>query len=71
MLFGQFLDTCPRLFTYDDLIDRTMEISSDMRIGVFDCLYVALAEKEHCRVATVDKRFLELFPNLTIPLSAL
>jgi len=68
ILFDQFLDRCPRLFSYDHLIDRAMELSSDLRIGVFDCLYVALAEVENCNVVTVDRRFLEVFPGLTVSL---
>lgn len=48
-----------------------MDVSSDMRIGVFDCLYLVLAEEEQCKVVTVDRRFLELFPDLTISLSSL
>lgn len=38
------------------------ELSSQARIGVYDCLYVALAEFEQCRVATADQRLLKTFP---------
>jgi predicted nucleic acid-binding protein len=68
ILFDQFLDRCPRLFSYDHLIDRSLELSSELRIGVFDCLYVALAENENCKVVTVDRRFLEVFPDSTVSL---
>lgn len=48
-----------------------MQLSSKYRIGVFDCLYVALSAEQECPVVTVDKRFLELFPSLTVSLDSL
>jgi predicted nucleic acid-binding protein len=37
-----------------------------MRIGVYDCLYVALAEREGCELVTADDKLIEnlqiLFP---------
>ncbi len=38
------------------LLPRAYEISSQMRIGVYDCLYVALAEQEGCALLTADDR---------------
>jgi predicted nucleic acid-binding protein len=69
--FNEFLATCPKLFPYFDYLDRAMQLSSQLRIGVFDCLYVALAEEQDCRVVTVDERFLELFPDQAVSLHAL
>ena len=66
--FSEVLDPCPILYPYFDYLDRAMELSSQFRIGVFDCIYVALAEEQECPVVTLDKRFLELFPNQTISL---
>lgn len=40
-------------------------------IGVYDCLYVSLAEAEQCRVATADHRLLKTFPAQTISLAAI
>jgi len=71
VLFADLLDPCPPLYPYFDYIDRAMQLSSKLRIGVFDCVYVALAEEQECQVVTSDKRFLELFPALAIPLSGL
>ncbi len=70
-LFAKFLKDCPTLYPYGDLLDRAMQLSSDFRLGVFDCLYLALAEEESCPVVTVDKRFLQLFPRQTISLKDL
>ena len=40
--------------------------SSSVRIGVYDCLYVALAEREQCELITADDRLVRsmqpLFP---------
>jgi len=71
ILFADFLDPCPLLYAYGDLIDRAMELSSKMRIGVFDCLYVALAEEEDCRVVSADQKLLELFPSYAVSLASL
>ena len=38
---------------------RAYEISSQMRIGVYDCLYVALAERESCQLVTADDRLVK------------
>lgn len=71
LLFSHFLDPCPVLYAYGDLIDRAMELSSKMRIGVFDCLYVALAEEEECKVVSADQRLVELFPTHAVSLASL
>ncbi len=71
ILFADLLDPCPPLYPYFDYIDRAMQFSSKLRIGVFDCVDVALAEEQECHVVTSDKRLSELFPSLTILLSSL
>jgi predicted nucleic acid-binding protein len=38
------------------LAPRAMEIASQLRIGVYDCLYIALAEHEKCDFVTADER---------------
>lgn len=52
------LRTCPLLFLSDPLLPRAIAISSAARIGVYDCLYVALAEREGCRLVTADARLI-------------
>ncbi|MGH7140892.1 MAG: type II toxin-antitoxin system VapC family toxin, partial [Pirellulales bacterium] len=52
----------PLLRPFSSLLPRALDISSQQRIGVYDCLYVALAEREQCRVVTADQRVLTLFP---------
>jgi predicted nucleic acid-binding protein len=64
----------PLLVHYLPLLPRAYEISSSMRIGVYDCLYVALAEREQCELVTADAKLVKnlrhQFPFLK-PLSSL
>jgi predicted nucleic acid-binding protein len=39
-----------------DLLPRAAAIASHARIGIYDCLYVALAEREACQLVTADSR---------------
>src|SRR5437016_5742693 len=44
VLLADVLSTPPQFFaSYPDLIVRAFEIAMQMRVGVYDCLYVALA----------------------------
>ncbi|MBA3314990.1 MAG: type II toxin-antitoxin system VapC family toxin [Planctomycetota bacterium] len=66
------LTNCPLLFPSSPLLARAVELSSQARIGVYDCLYVALAEREGCALVTADDRLVRTFPGgSVIPLSAL
>jgi predicted nucleic acid-binding protein len=40
------------------LLPRAYEIASAVRIGVYDCLYVALAERERCEFVTADQKLI-------------
>jgi predicted nucleic acid-binding protein len=68
-LLADVLSTCPRLHPYPPLLTRAILISSQTRIGVYDCLYVALAEREGCELLTADDRLVRAlqptFPFLT------
>jgi len=37
---------------------RALRIASQAGIGVYDCLYVALAEREGCELVTADVRLI-------------
>lgn len=73
-LLGQVMRTPPVLHPYEPLLDRAVDVSSQTRGGLYDCLYVALAEREGCGLVTDDQR---LIANLTphfaflIPLASL
>lgn len=75
ILLSDVLSTPPQLFpSYPDLIARAFEIASQMWAGVYDCLYVALAEREGCDFVTADMKLVNnLGPHFPfiVPLSSL
>ena len=64
---------CPQLHASLPLMPRAYDISSAMRVGIYDCLYVALAEREGCAFVTADAKLLanlqSQFPFL-VPLAS-
>ena len=46
-------------------------LSSQMRIGVYDCLYVALAENAQCEVVSAKQRLVNTFLGGSFPFSSL
>ena len=46
----------PHLIHDHTLIGRGIEIASHFQIGVYDCVYVALAERENCEMVTADTK---------------
>jgi predicted nucleic acid-binding protein len=57
-----FLDvhtTAPQLHAHRPYLLRAIDISSSLRIGVYDCIYVALAEQENCELVTSDDKLLK------------
>lgn len=69
-----FLTELPTLFPSFPLLPRAYELSSALRIGVYDCLYVTLAEREGCECVTADAKLVAgiagRFP-FVVPLSSL
>ena len=57
-LFRDLLHALPVLHPHLPLLARAYDISSTARIGVYDCLYVALAEREGCELITSDAKLL-------------
>jgi predicted nucleic acid-binding protein len=53
---ADLLTELPLLHPSLPLLPRAYAISSTARIGVYDCLYVALAEREGCELVTADDR---------------
>ncbi len=60
----------PALHPYLPLLPRAFATASQARIGVYDCLYVILAEREGCELLTADDRLkralLSTFPFITL-----
>jgi predicted nucleic acid-binding protein len=53
------LATLPVVHSYFPLLARAFQIASAARIGVYDCLYVTLAEREACEFITADDRLIK------------
>ena len=70
-LLADIVKVLPVLHPGFPLLPRAAELSSQARIGFYDCIYIALAEREHCRVVTADQRLVNTFPAQTISLSSL
>lgn len=69
--FTALLKELPEIHASLPLLPRAYELSSQMRLGVFDCLYISLAEREQCQVVTADQRIIQLFPAVAIALELL
>jgi predicted nucleic acid-binding protein len=51
---SDILASLPDLYPSLPIITRAYQISSQARRGIYDCLYVALAEREGCELLTAD-----------------
>jgi len=56
VLWSDVLSTPPRLEPSGPITPRAIDISSRTRSGYYDCLYVALAERERCQLITADQK---------------
>jgi len=69
-LWNLIMADVPLLISYLTLMNRAFEISSSMRVGIYDCLYVALAEREGCELVTADDRLVNnlqpMFPFVVL-----
>jgi predicted nucleic acid-binding protein len=58
-LLVDVMNSAPRLTTFLPLLSRATDIASRMHCGVYDCLYVALAEKENRELVTADAKLVK------------
>jgi predicted nucleic acid-binding protein len=69
VLLAEVLLTRPQFHPYIPLLSQAVAISSQARIGVYDCLHVALAQREGCELLTADDRLVRAlqpsFPFIT------
>lgn len=63
-LLTDLLNRLPQLYPSLPLLPRAYAISSVARIGAYDCLYVALAEREGCELVTTDEKLLKNLQSL-------
>ncbi len=45
-----------RIIPLEELADRAIELAIRLRHPIYDCLYLALAERERCTLITADAR---------------
>jgi predicted nucleic acid-binding protein len=70
-LWSSLMADAPLLFPAIALTARAYVLSSLNRLGIYDCIYVALSEQENCEIVTDDARLASLFPNQVISLATL
>jgi predicted nucleic acid-binding protein len=58
-LLADILSSPIPLHPYLPLLSRAVAISSAMRCGVYDCLHIALAEREGCEFLTADDKLVK------------
>lgn len=63
---ADILSAGPALQSFLPLLGRALEISSDTRIAITDCLFVALAEQEGCDMLTTDQKLITNLPGYPI-----
>lgn len=68
-LWDELMLDCPQLFESLPLMVRAVRIARQAKIAVYDCLYIALAEREGCELLTADARLIHSlrphFPFIT------
>lgn len=57
-LYGKIVLAAPAFHPYLFLTARALDISSQTRSAFYDCLYVALAEREGCEMVTADDKLI-------------
>jgi predicted nucleic acid-binding protein len=58
-LWVQPMRDCPRLFPALPLMPQAYALSSRFRIGIYDALYLSLAEQEQCALLTADDKLIK------------
>ncbi len=56
VFLNDVLSAAPAQYHSSTLLIRTMEIAIPSKQAVYDCIYVALAEKEGCELLTADDK---------------
>ena len=67
LFFRHLLSELPPLFPAIPLLPRALEIAKQSRPTVYDCLHVALAEREGCELVTADDKLVKAVQP-TLPL---
>jgi predicted nucleic acid-binding protein len=68
------LQLLPQLEAAVPLLPRAYAVSSALRVSVYDCVYVALAEREGCELVTADDKLVKnlgMYYPFIVPLASL
>lgn len=57
-LYVNVLSDCPRILSTTPLLPQAFALASQLRVSFYDCLYVLLAEQEHCEFITADSKLI-------------
>jgi predicted nucleic acid-binding protein len=58
-LYDELRLDAPRFLSSIPVMARAVEIARKARIAVYDCVYVALAEQERCKLITSDEKLIK------------
>ena len=58
-LWNEVMTTPPQFMPSYPLMARAIQISSSVRLGVYDCVYLALAEREAYEFITADDKIIK------------
>lgn len=61
--FDSLVTPPPELRPIAPLMTRAVELSSQTRTALYDCLYFVLAMDENCEIITADLKFLKAFES--------
>jgi predicted nucleic acid-binding protein len=61
--FQDMIALLPTLHPYLPLFPVAFNLAAQARIGVYDCLYIALADREGCALVTADARLQRSLPG--------
>ncbi len=62
--WSKVMTSSPLLIPTLHLLPRAIEIASAARTGVYDCVYLALAEQESCEFVTADTKLVRKLSSL-------
>jgi predicted nucleic acid-binding protein len=57
-LWTDVMSTAPQFHPSLPMIPRAIDLSSQLRIGVYDCVYIAQAEQAKCDFITADDKLI-------------
>lgn len=69
LVYADLMTNLPIIYPSLSLFPRAYEIACQARVSVYDALYVALAEREGCKLVTADEKLIQIlvgFPTISL-----